>query len=520
MNALPSRSESAEPGPCPRDAELLRFDQGALPEDEAERLSQHIANCQRCGTLLSEQPREELHLMAQDLAPATSLLAEGEYQEARQALLDKPETISAKQLETAETSLSSIGRRGEGHVPPDVGSYHLRYELGRGAMGVVYRARHVNLKRDAALKILHPSLTADQEIVQRFYGEMEAIGQLRDPHIVQAYDAGQSNGVYFLAMEYVDGADAGRLCAQLGQLSVPDACEILRQAALGLETARRRSMVHRDLKPSNLMVGRTGQVKILDLGLASFRPDDLEHQRDDGAVGTVDYIAPELWSGSPPVDIRADIYSLGCTLYKLLAGHPPFYKAPDDGVSKMQAHLYQPVPPLREIRREVPRELESLVARMLAKRPDDRLPDPQAVADALEPLCEESDLAALVERCVPPLSDVTGRMPSTGPPALPRRRGDADAAVGRARCWPWPARHCLRCWRRSWYAGRMTERCSSPSTTPACTSRSGRGPSRPKTLVSRSAFVWIGASIRSRSPRTVSRFVVRRSRSYLEGKRS
>jgi WD40 repeat protein/serine/threonine protein kinase len=384
-----------------------------------------VTNCERCSTLVAEQPREEHRILAPLLTPGASLLAEREYELARQALLSVPETVSPGQLELAETSHSSLARWRDGRVPAKVGSYQLRYELGRGAMGVVYRARHTNLKRDVALKILHPHLTTEPRIVQRFYGEMEAIGQLRDPHIVQAHDAGESDGVHFLAMEYVDGANAGQLCAHAERLSVPNACEIIYQVALGLATAERHKIVHRDIKPSNLIVGRGGQVKILDFGLASFRQEGLEHLVEDDAVGTVDYMAPEQWKGSPRIDIRADIYSLGCTMVKLLAGHPPFYRAPHDGVSKMQAHLYQPAPPLRELRRDVPRELETLVARLLAKTPSDRITDPHQIAETLERYREGSDLAALVEQCVPPTSDDLGKIQEVRPSkgvSISRRR--------------------------------------------------------------------------------------------------
>ena len=234
-----------------------------------------MASCQQCNTQLTDQRQEDTRLMAELLTPGTLLLAEQEFQQARRALLETPETISAKQLETAESTLGSAGRRPEDQVPGQVGSYRLRYELGRGAMGIVYRARHVNLKRDTAVKILHPRLIRDQEIVQRFYHEMEALGQLRDPHIVQAYDAGEFSGIHFLAMEYVDGADAARLCTHARQLTVADACEIVFQAALGLETARHRNLIHRDIKPSNLMVDRSGQVKDPRLGFGFHPPGRL-----------------------------------------------------------------------------------------------------------------------------------------------------------------------------------------------------------------------------------------------------
>jgi WD40 repeat protein len=385
---------------CPADRELHMFDVGTLPAPDVERLSDHIARCSRCSTLLAEHHVEETRLMVALLSPGTTLVAEPEFAGARQQLLDHPETISRDQLDLAEIRRGVEDVLVDGRLPRQIGPYELSGELGQGAMGVVYRARHVNLKRDVALKILHPQLVANPKILHRFYREMEAIGQLRDPHIVQAYDAGQWDRIHFLAMEYVDGVDASRLCARTGPLSVPDACEIVRQVALGLETARRHRLVHRDIKPSNLMVARSGQVKILDLGLALLGRERGEPLREDAAVGTADYMAPEQWLGSPHVDIRVDIYSLGCTLVKLLTGRPPFYDAPDDGVSKMQAHLLQPAPSLGELRAGMPRELSSLAARMLAKQPSDRIGSPREIAQRLGSYCHGSDLAALVEPCM------------------------------------------------------------------------------------------------------------------------
>ena len=380
---------------------------------EAERLSEHVAGCEKCSALLSDGWREDTRLMAELLTPGTALLAEREYVLARRALLEDPEPVSPRQLELVETSLGRGGQPQQVEVPAQVGPYRVRYELGRGAMGVVYRAEHVNLKRDAALKILHPHLMADRDIVQRFYGEMAAFGRLRDPHIVQAYDAGQANGVHFLATEYIDGTDAAKLCARVGPLPVAAACEIVRQAALGLETARQHNMVHRDIKPSNLMVGRDEQVKILDFGLASFRQDGSDFHLEHDPVGTLDYMAPEQWNGSPQIDYRADIYSLGCALFKLLIGHPPFAAAPHDGLSKMQAHLLQPPPAARKVRPGIPRDVDALVARMLAKRPGDRLADLREIVESLTPFCQHSRLAALVADCVPSQPPGTRRADST-----------------------------------------------------------------------------------------------------------
>ena len=157
---------------------------------------------------------------------------------------------------------------------------------------------------------------------------MKAVGKLVHPNIVHAYDAGEEAGIHFLVMEYVDGVDVTRIQKRCGQLAVADACEIVRQAAIGLQHAHENRMVHRDIKPSNLLATKDGVVKVLDLGLALLHEGDAAAARDltntGQVMGTLDYMAPEQADDTHAVDIRADIYSLGCTLYSLLAGQPPF----------------------------------------------------------------------------------------------------------------------------------------------------------------------------------------------------
>jgi serine/threonine protein kinase len=208
-----------------------------------------------------------------------------------------------------------------------LGEYQLLAKLGEGGMGAVYKARQTNLDRMVALKVLPASRSQDHEAIARFYREMRAVGRLRHPNIVEALDAREIDGSPMLAMEYLDGIDLSKLVHQVGQLPVADACELIRQAALGLQHAHEHGQVHRDIKPSNLMLTVDGTVKILDLGLALLdpaRPQGLEMTAAGRALGTADYISPEQVTDSHSVDIRSDIYSLGCTLYKLLGGRAPF----------------------------------------------------------------------------------------------------------------------------------------------------------------------------------------------------
>jgi serine/threonine protein kinase len=290
-------------------------------------------------------------------------------------------------------------------APPknQLGEYELLAELGSGGMGTVYRARHTRLDKTVALKILAPGSLIDDEVVARFDREMKAVGRLNHPNIVQAHDAGEIGGTRFLVMEYVDGMSLATLIDACGPLPVAAACELIRQAAIGLDHAHRQGLVHRDIKPSNLMLDSHGQVKILDFGLAMFQPGQLagaERITASGqAMGTIDYMAPEQAESSRTVDIRADLYSLGCTLYKLLSGRAPFSGPKyQDPLNKVMAHAREPVPPIRKVRPDVPAELAAVLDRLLAKDPAGRFSAPAELVAAIGPLAGGSDLRELLAR--------------------------------------------------------------------------------------------------------------------------
>jgi serine/threonine protein kinase/WD40 repeat protein len=270
-----------------------------------------------------------------------------------------------------------------------LGGYRVLERLGAGGTGTVYLAEHEVMRRRVAIKVLPAHYAEAPGVLERFRREAQAVAALDHPNIVRAYDFRQEGALHFLVMEYVDGASLQQLLAKQGPLAIPQACDYARQAAEGLEHAHEAGLVHRDIKPANLLVDRAGTVKLLDLGLARYAPDGSESvtkQFDDNAVmGTADYLAPEQALNLHAVDIRADIYSLGTTLYALLAGQPPF----SDGTvtQKLLWHQMRDPRPLRELRPEVPAELAQVVARMMAKKPEDRYPTPAEVADALSPWC-------------------------------------------------------------------------------------------------------------------------------------
>jgi DNA-binding response OmpR family regulator len=277
--------------------------------------------------------------------------------------------------------------------------YEVLGEIGRGGMGVVYKARHVRMNRLVALKVINKEHLGGARTIQRFYREIQAAAQLSHPNIVMAFDAGQYEDTHYFAMEYVEGVDLSRLVRQHGPLPVKHACSFVTQAARGLQHAYERGLVHRDVKPSNLFVACSGEggslppldrsvVKILDLGLALLyetgEPSEAASglTRDGRVVGTADYMAPEQWMNAHKVDVRADLYALGGTFYYLLTGQPPFPGA--EPMEKMLKHHLDEPTPVEKRRPEVPALVLATVRRLMAKKPDQRFQQPSEVVEALK----------------------------------------------------------------------------------------------------------------------------------------
>ncbi len=280
---------------------------------------------------------------------------------------------------------------------------HPRYRvtgvLGRGGMGTVYKAEHRLLDRPVVLKVIRPELLDNPSVVQRFEREAKLAARLSHPNIVAVYEAEQLEKTQLLVMEFVEGVNLSELVAQRGLLPVAESCELIRQAAIGLQHIHEQHLVHRDIKPANLLVSPAGVVKILDLGLATLKTGASggELTTDRQFVGTVDYAAPEQWESSRDVDIRADIYSLGCTLYYLLVGQSPFPSSKySTTMQQMWAHSQAPRPPVRDLRPDVPESVAAVVDRMLAKNAEERFSTPADVAAALKPFVEGCDLAEFV----------------------------------------------------------------------------------------------------------------------------
>lgn len=271
-----------------------------------------------------------------------------------------------------------------------LGKYKLLALLGKGGMSSVYLAEHLTMRRRCAMKVLPAKRVSDSSYLERFHREAQAIALLDHPNIVRAYDmdhqADGSQQIHFLVMELVEGRSILDLVGENGMESFLDAAEYVRQAAAGLQHAHEQGMVHRDIKPGNLLVDHSGLVKILDLGLARFftadeGKDALTLRHDERVLGTADYLSPEQAIDSHAVDARADIYSLGCTFYFMLTGHPPF---PDGTLAqRLLAHQIKTPPPVESIRKDVPPLLAAAVRRMMARRPENRFPTAESVESAL-----------------------------------------------------------------------------------------------------------------------------------------
>ena len=277
-------------------------------------------------------------------------------------------------------------------IPGLLGDYEIVRPLGDGGMGMVYQARHRRLNRLVALKVIRPEWAGEQQALQRFAREMEAGGRLQHPNLVSFTDAREEHGVHFLVMEYVEGEDLGATLKRRGRLPVAEACEIIRQAACGLQHAYEQGLVHRDIKPSNLMLTAEHTVKILDLGLARLQSggDACQGLTFTGqTMGTPDYMAPEQARGLAQIDIRADIYSLGCTLYHLLTGKPPYGPPQYAGfTAKILAHAQAAFPLAREMQPDIAADIDDVLAKMTAKDPNLRFATPAEVGEALLPYCQ------------------------------------------------------------------------------------------------------------------------------------
>jgi serine/threonine-protein kinase len=263
-----------------------------------------------------------------------------------------------------------------------IAGYRLLEKLGGGAMGAVYKARQLSLDRDVAIKILAADLAEDPAFVERFLREAKAVAKLNHPNIISGIDVGESEGVKYFVMEYVDGPTVASLLRRGGALDEERALLVAQQVARALDHAYRNGLVHRDLKPENVLITRDGVAKVCDLGLVKWEdaphgPGETSHR-----MGTPDYISPEQARGESTVDIRSDLYSLGATLFHMLTGRPPFEGASAEAV--MAKHLTELPRPVRQVDPTISPLTEVIVLRLLQKRREDRYQTPAELLQKLD----------------------------------------------------------------------------------------------------------------------------------------
>ncbi|MCX4767511.1 serine/threonine protein kinase [Streptomyces sp. NBC_01275] len=319
-----------------------------------------------------------------------------------------------------EASLFS-GRPSE-LIGREVAGYRIEREIGRGGMAVVYRARDLRLDRTVALKLLAPELARNDTFRRRFTHESRVAAAIDHPHIVPVFEAGETDGVLYIAMRYVEGSDLRHLLDRQGPLPLLTAVRIGAQIASALDAAHEAGLVHRDVKPGNILVARgtdsehPEHVYLTDFGLTKKSLSLTGFTTVGQFVGTLDYVAPEQISGRP-VDGRCDVYGFACVVYETLAGRPPFRR--DDDMALLWAHQYDDPTPLTESRPDLPPHLDAVFAQALAKNPESRHPTCLALV---------ADLKATA----------TGAQPGTRPPS------EAPGAPRRPPPWAQPIIHHRR----------------------------------------------------------------------------
>ncbi len=358
---------------CPCEQTLVNYGLGKMGDSASEGVALHVAACEGCRRRVAELPADSF--VAQFRAGRT------------------PEEISG----------------GPSGVPAELlalPQYTVLRELGRGGMGVVYLAKNSDMGRLEVLKVVQPPRAGDAgRVAARFVAEAQAAARLQHPNVVAAYHLLRAGETLVFVMEYAPGRSLAEVVRDGGPLPVGAACSHAVEAAQGLQHAHERGTVHRDIKPGNLILthadGRP-TVKVLDFGLAKFTAEGepaADRTGDGQMMGTPDYMAPEQSLDAARADIRADVYALGCTLYCLLAGRPPFAGANPYAV--IDQHRFAPAEPLDRVRPAVPAALAAVVARMMAKDPDDRYATPAAAAADLRPFAgftDDAPAAAAGER--------------------------------------------------------------------------------------------------------------------------
>ncbi|MDA0917755.1 MAG: protein kinase [Planctomycetota bacterium] len=374
---------------CPDAEKLHDLIASNLADDESRDVERHLESCHACQAILDKQC-DFINAIPGLRSPIASAV-EADDRLSGERIRKLARAVRNHHSGEVQDSFMSDVETSQNDSLPAISGYHVQKELGRGGMGIVLKARHVRMQRDVAIKILSAASLQDEFAVDRFFREAQAAAALAHPNIVAAYDAGEESGMHYLVMEYVDGWNLDDVVKGNGPLDLLDAVECVVQVAMGLQSAHERGIIHRDIKPANLLLAREGVVKILDLGLASlnFSPANQPDRSAEGQLtgsgqimGTVDYMAPEQALDTRQADHRCDIYSLGCTFFRLLTGKKMY-----DGNTLMKrilAHRENAVPSLNEFRSDIPPAVDAVFRKMVAKEADMRQQSMEEVIQGLQ----------------------------------------------------------------------------------------------------------------------------------------
>jgi len=291
--------------------------------------------------------------------------------------------VFGDRLRIGEAEYQFVKESGDVELKDLLTKYEIQEKIGEGGMGIVFKASQRSMARVVALKVLSPKYASKPRFVEQFIREARAAGALNHPNLIQVHDVGTENDIHYFSMEYVDGPTCMQVLKAQGAFPVDEALEIIRQAALALEYAHGQHLIHQDIKPDNIMLGANNLVKLADLGISKTFAEAEADGHPQKVMGTPHYMAPEAALGKR-IDHRVDLYSLGATLYHLLAGKPPF--AGTHATDVLKAHVSEPLPPLQDLNPKVSDEVLALVERLLAKKPDDRYQTATAVIDEIKRL--------------------------------------------------------------------------------------------------------------------------------------
>jgi len=288
--------------------------------------------------------------------------------------------MSEEEVRAVKTALGRMSRDEEKGDPLRIGNYEIIGKIGDGGLGTVYKARQISMSRDVALKVLHKKWLTDEEFKKRFLLEARLAGRLSHQNLIQVYDVGRDRGIYYFSMEFVDGETIEDMIERDGALENAKAVDFIMQVLRSISYIKNFDIVHRDIKPGNMMVTRKGVVKLGDFGFVKSKLDPMIATEGE-VLGTPDYISPEQAMGLETIDWRSDQYSLGCSLYHMVTGKPPYEGS---GSSVMRQHIKADLPDPRTINSKIPDAVVQILERMMAKDPNDRYSDTDQMFEDLE----------------------------------------------------------------------------------------------------------------------------------------